>query len=146
MRQQGWRVGFPICFWLGVALGSVGPSFMQWGWLHSYFVEWGSFSVIECFIMLSNCVYILLEVNFEAFYGFWGYSKFLLLSFHKFLVPQRHFASKMDITVLSSWVGLWVRTNHRCWGSMLLSLWKKRDAAEYICKCVHVSLIHKVTH
>jgi len=146
MRRHSWRVGFLICFWLVVMLGSVGLSLMQWGWLHAYIVEWGSFSVIYCFLVLSNCVCILLKVNFEGFYGFWGYSEFLLLSFRKFFWSQRHFTLKMDTSVLSFWVGVWVHTNHICQGSTLFSLWKAGDAAEYICKIVHVFFIHKVTH
>jgi hypothetical protein len=103
------------------------------------------FSHLMFFHMLSNCVCILLKVNFETFYGVWGYSKFLFLSFHKFLGSQWHFASEVETSVLSFWVGLWVHTNHKCWESTLLSLWKKGDAAEYICKIVHVFLIQKVT-
>jgi len=84
MKQHSWRVGFPISFRLVVMLDSVELSLMQWGWLHAYFVEWGSFSVIQCFLVLSDCVCILLKVKFEGFYDFWDYSKFLLLSFRKF--------------------------------------------------------------
>jgi len=80
--------------------------------------------------MLSNCVCILLKVN-EAFYGFWDYSKFLLLSFRNFFGTQRHFTSKMNINVLPFWVGLWVHTNHK-WQDPCYSVYERREMLQSI--------------
>lgn len=66
--------------------------------------------VIYCTFMLPKSVHILLEINFNAFYTFWGYFIFFF-TFHTLLEPN---AFHIDNEILRFMMIVGVAVNHKC--------------------------------